>query len=329
MTTRVLWNALVLMLMVGCGVSTAEVGEDMHEDVGLEGDHDGDTASATQGVVSSTPYYRWSSRSDALAPQYEGCSPALNQLLAYLKGRWGGASLGCHNNRRVSGSTTWSSHAWGAALDYNSAGGWGTNFGPIADFLIAHSEELGINAIHDYRFVGGRGRIWKPGIGWVRSNIGGPGDWMHIEVRPSAYSDGRSVDAKLGGGVVGADGCTSAQRSAAAAYGCACVNGSPNGGWCPGTGCSAQQTSACGNYGAGCADGKCSGIFAPGYACTPLEFKNCGTYLSGCINHQCKGGRVDGTNPQGCTEQKIYDCSRYGCGCRNGQCSDGSCPIVP
>lgn len=318
-------NCLMLLLAASCGTSTADVAlDEMHDGVALEGAGDGDVASAQQGIVSGTPYYRWSSRTDATAPQYEGCSPALNQLLAYLRARWGGSSLGCHNNRRVAGSSTWSTHAWGAALDYTS-GSWDTNFGPIADFLIAHSEELGINTIHDYRHVGGRGRMWKPGIGWARSNVGGPGDWMHIEVRPDEYSDGRPVDEKLG--AVGADGCTSSQRSAAAAFGCACVNGSPNGGWCPGTGCTSQQTNACGQFGAGCADGRCSGIFAPGWACTPLEFKNCGTYLSGCINHQCRGGRVDGTNPQNCTEQRIYDCSRYGCGCKDGECSDGSCPV--
>ncbi|MBK7865047.1 MAG: hypothetical protein IPJ65_41895 [Archangiaceae bacterium] len=156
-------------------------------------------AGSASPLVSHTSYYHWGNRSDWNAPQFEHCSPALVQLLGYLQAHWGGTYLGCEGDRTVKNgsSTNMSSHAWGAALDYNS-GSWSTNYGPIASFLIAHSQELGINTIHDYRFVNGRGRMWKPNLGWVPANIGGPGIWMHIEVRPDAYFDGRSVDEKLG-----------------------------------------------------------------------------------------------------------------------------------
>ena len=326
--TRAAYALCCLLLPLGaCGVGTAEL-----EGVEAEG-----IGSVEQDVTSSTPYYEWSSRSDHAAAAYEQCSPNLVQVLDYLQRRWGGQNLGCHINRYVKGqgsSTTWSTHSWGAALDFTANGGWDTNFNQIAAFLIENSEELGINALHDYRRVAHpdgtvRGRIWKPIVGWRPSNIGSAGTWIHIEVRPGKYGDGRTVEARLTSNVVGPDGCTASRRADSAAFGCACVDGQPNGGWCPGTGCSAAQTQACAGFGAGCVDGACSGIFAPGYACTKLEFKNCGTYLSGCTNHQCLGGRVGGDDGRGCSEQMLYNCGQYGCGCKNNQCSDGSCPLIP
>jgi hypothetical protein len=327
------WNpawVLALLAFAACGNTTADITAD--ESAGDEG-----VSGSAQELESTAPYYHWSARTDPKAPQWEQCSPNLLKIEAYLLGQWGGQDLGCHYNRFVRGqgnSTVWSTHAWGAAVDYTS-GDWATNFGPIASFLIAHSEELGINAIHDYRRVSHpdgtvRGRIWKPGIGWKPSNIGAPGTWMHIEVRLAAYSDGRSVEERVGGGgqPVG-DGCNPTERNNAQAYGCACVDGAPNGGWCPGSGCSASQTQACSQFAAGCVDGACSGIFSPGYNCTRLEFKNCGTYNSGCTNHQCLAGAVGGDDGRSCSQQALHDCGQFGCGCKNDQCSDGSCPILP
>ncbi len=335
-------NCLVvgLLVLMGCGTSTADVSDTAGSVMEDEGDSASDaTQTLQQGISASTPYYHWSNRTDMFAAAYEACSPNLLKVRAYIQARWGGQDLGCHGNRYVKGqgnSKTWSSHAWGAALDI-TAGSWETNFNEIAPFLIEHSEELGINALHDYRRVlhadgTTRGRIWKPLIGWQPSNIGAPGTWIHIEVRPGNYTDARTVEERLvsgGGEELGVDGCTSSRRADAAAFGCACVDGAPNGGWCPGSGCSEAQSAACGNSGAGCVDGACNGIFAPGYACTKLEFKNCGNYLSGCTNHQCLGGAVGGDDGRSCSQQAIYDCSRYGCGCKNDQCSDGSCPIIP
>lgn len=271
--------SLAVLLSAGCGVGSAELAASHAMESEGRDDSTGETESVQQGVGSTTPYYHWSSRTDQLAPAYEACSPNLIKVQAYIQARWGGQSLGCHGNRYVKGqgnSAVWSTHAWGAALDFTANGGWATNFGPLADFLISNSEELGINALHDYRRVAHsdgtfRGRIWKPIIGWKPSNIGDSGTWIHIEVRPDKDTDGRPVEERLGGGGgggrggdVGTDGCTSVRRSQTAAYGCACVDGQPNGGWCPGTGCSAAQTQACSGFGAGCVDGRCNGIFAPG-----------------------------------------------------------------
>lgn len=320
----------VMAGLVGCGISNAEIDDLDDESSGEAG------AELEQGLQSGTPYYHWSNRNDQQSAPYEDCSPNLNQVFAFLQTHWGVSHLGCHGNRYVkgqNGAKVWSSHAWGAALDV-SAGSWDVNFNQIAPFLIEHSEELGINALHDYRRVKHpdgttRGRIWKPLIGWKPSNIGDSGTWIHIEVRPNAFADFRSVDERLVGSPVGADGCTDQRRADSAAFGCACVDGNPNGGWCPGTGCSAGQTAACAAYAAGCVDGQCRGIFAPGYACTKLEFKQCGDYLSGCTNHQCLGGAVGGDDGRSCSQESIYNCSRYGCGCKNDECSDGSCPLIP
>ena len=137
------------------------------------------------------------------------CSPALVSLGEYLIATWGGKRLGCHNDRDIIDGGAISSHAFGAALDwrYQDPGcGRRTLLDVVIPFLISNSKELGVQAIHDY--VGSR--IWRcnrandANGGWRDQPHGSQMGqswalWIHIEVNKSQWSDGRSVQEKIGG----------------------------------------------------------------------------------------------------------------------------------
>jgi len=149
---------------------------------------------------SSTPYFPWGhSGINSLVPPYETCSPNLTELYVFMNHTFGAVTLGCHNQRDIRGGGSLSTHAYGAALDVRF---------PTREILVAvcawlvnNSEELGINAIHDYLSQ----RMWTPGQSddlnrWPHANVGSVGGtWIHVEVRPGAFLDRRSVAAKLTG----------------------------------------------------------------------------------------------------------------------------------
>jgi len=152
-------------------------------------------------TVSTFPYYHWNSRSDSQVAPYNSCSPNLVSLQDYYARRWGAVSLGCHNERPVTGGSSLSSHAWGAACDPKFPDRAITV--EAMDFTIAYSAELGINTIHDYI----RQMMWKPGgVGWVSASIGSVGgQWIHVETTPAMFLDGRPVEDKLPGSQQGED----------------------------------------------------------------------------------------------------------------------------
>ena len=135
------------------------------------------------------------------------CSPALVALEEYLVAKWGGAKLGCHNDRDIREGGAISSHAFGAAVDWRYAEpgpGRRVLLNDIIPFLIANSKELGVQAIHDY--VGAR--IWRcnrandTNGGWrEQPKVGQMGQawaqWIHIEVSKAKWKDGASVDEKI------------------------------------------------------------------------------------------------------------------------------------
>lgn len=147
-------------------------------------------------VETTNPYYHWNSRSDWNQAPFNDCSPNLVQINHYLSQTFGGHSLGCHNDRVIAGSSSMSSHAWGAALDFLPDGGSAEALSSVAPFLIQWSHELSINAIHDYVHQ----LIWKPGpqTGWVHASIGSQGgQWLHIETSPSGWADARPVSDRV------------------------------------------------------------------------------------------------------------------------------------
>jgi len=149
---------------------------------------------------SSTPYFHWgTSGINSLKSPYESCSPNLIELYVFMNHNFGAQTLGCHNQRDIRGGGSLSTHAYGAALDVRFP-----NRGillAVCAWLVNNSAELGVNAIHDYASQ----KMWTPGqdddvINWPHGNIGSVGgDWIHVEVTPGAFLDGRSVAAKLTG----------------------------------------------------------------------------------------------------------------------------------
>lgn len=134
-------------------------------------------------------------------PLFNSASPNLMVLKGFLQSKYGGQNLGCYGVRAIRGGKVLSTHASGAAWDWrymNPGPGRATLLNEILPFLIDHSAELGIQAIHDYLGC----RIWQAGRGWMlqqRDAYGmGSGQWIHVEVHPDNWADNRTVEQKLG-----------------------------------------------------------------------------------------------------------------------------------
>lgn len=163
-------------------------------------------------------FFNWqSSGLDFDAPLYERCAPGLDVIEDYVLTTWGGANLGCHGDRAIVGGQSPSSHAYGAAWDWRyaapSAGAAGRWPGrdlvlvEVLPFLIGHSAELGLQAIHDYLGC----RIWRPpghsgrpadGDGWKAqqpaSQMGQSwAVWLHLELHPDAWNDTRPIPERI------------------------------------------------------------------------------------------------------------------------------------
>jgi hypothetical protein len=110
-------------------------------------------------------------------------------LNAYLLEQAGGQFLGCYNPRPIRGGTKWSTHAFGAAIDWgygerHSGPGRDIAMDVVVPWLIANHEELGVQQIHDY----GGGRYWQSFRGWVmRAPGSGLSDSLHIETNKDSW----------------------------------------------------------------------------------------------------------------------------------------------
>jgi hypothetical protein len=125
---------------------------------------------------------------------FSSASPNLQQLARYLQRVYGLRNLGIYNKRPIRGGTSWSSHAYGAALDSGYLN-QDVLEAQILPWLIEHSKKLGVQRIHHYR----KQQIWTAGKGWENKSPGEGDAWIHIEVHPDAWADARSVDEKLEG----------------------------------------------------------------------------------------------------------------------------------
>lgn len=154
----------------------------------------------------------WQTRrgDDWRRPPFESCSPNLLLIRDHLVTEHGGEYLGCHGNRDVRDGGSISSHAYGAAFDWryqNPGPGRTVLLAEIIPFLIAHSAELGIQAIHDYAGC----RIWRPpgtsgrsanGDGWrkqrKKGNMGAAWAlWIHVETHPDNFGDTTPIVTRL------------------------------------------------------------------------------------------------------------------------------------
>jgi hypothetical protein len=159
-------------------------------------------------VTFATTFHDYQAATPA-PPFPAGCSPNLMLVLLELQRRWPWMSNdGCYGKRPIRGSTSVpSTHSYGAAIDvsYPPAND-DVIASQVVGFLVGRSEELGLDAVHDYR----RCRIWRAGrtastadacsLWWKAQRpdpVTGMGQtWanhLHLETAPSRWSDSTPI----------------------------------------------------------------------------------------------------------------------------------------
>lgn len=151
-------------------------------------------------------FYNWQAGLQPGAP-YTRTSPNLTLLRAELGKRFGGTYLGGYGVRTVRAGETWSSHAFGAAIDWRIEDA--AIRGAAIAWLVEHHAALGVQAVHDY--VGSR--IWRagrypgqPASTWWRpqqpSTATGMGQpwarWLHVETDRSNWANDTPIVQRLG-----------------------------------------------------------------------------------------------------------------------------------
>ena len=134
-------------------------------------------------MTEATKFRSWQKAGEPSAA-HAAASPNLTKIAAFAKDRWGLKNLGIYNRRPIRGGTSWSSHAFGAAVDLGYTDQTVLE-AEILPWLIAHSEELGIQRIHHYRLK----QYWEAGRGWVKRSPGQGDAWIHLEVHPDRWND--------------------------------------------------------------------------------------------------------------------------------------------
>lgn len=158
-----------------------------------------------------TQFFNWSnSGMNPLSPPWNICSPNLALIRSHITIRMGGGySVGCHGDRPIRGGTLPSAHAYGSAFDWRYEPASATSLAVprkaiveyLLPWLIKHSAELHIDAIHDYY----GDRIWRAGrtpnideaytLWWKKQYGAGEGmgeswaTYLHIETHRQGWSD--------------------------------------------------------------------------------------------------------------------------------------------
>jgi hypothetical protein len=158
-------------------------------------------------MINTTVFTDWAKMPPATMQRFNRSSPNLVAIEAFCEGRWPGtkgngiwvyASSAVRSvcGRCIRGVRR--SICRGVACHSETAV-------EMIDWLIEHSAELGIQAVHDY--VGSR--IWRsarPGGkgGWLKQAKDADGmgqswgDWIHIEVTEDSWADSRPVAVRIG-----------------------------------------------------------------------------------------------------------------------------------
>ena len=156
-----------------------------------------------------TKFYNWQRAVGTDYLKFRKDSPNLTAIKDYLCKRWGGSSVGILNKRPIRGGLSPSSHTFGAALDWR----YGDTVGhrhkvenEVLPWLIDNSEELGIQAIHDYYGC----TVWRSvreegKRGWKAQPKGSEGGamgttwakWLHVETTKEFWKDARRVDERF------------------------------------------------------------------------------------------------------------------------------------
>lgn len=155
-------------------------------------------------TVNTTEFYSWQNASKSDKLRFRKASPNLLALKDYVMKRWGGVDIGLYGVRPIRGGEAMSSHAFGAAWDWRYDN---RREGQAAiRWLVKHSEELGIQAIHDYY----GGTIWRSNRpapdkgGWKPqpdSPTSGMGQawakWLHVETTKSSWGNSKRIEDRL------------------------------------------------------------------------------------------------------------------------------------
>lgn len=144
-------------------------------------------------MAEATRFKSWQKAGEP-SPAHSSASPNLQAIAKYAKDTWGLKNLGIYNRRPIRGGTSWSSHAFGAAVDLGYTD-QAVLEAEILPWLIAHSEELGIQRIHHYRLK----QYWEAGRGWVKRSPGQGDAWIHVETHPDHWHDTTTVADRLSG----------------------------------------------------------------------------------------------------------------------------------
>ena len=131
-------------------------------------------------------------------PAYNGgkASPVLTWFVKACNKRWGFTNLGIYVNRAVrnpyaKGALSVHATGWACDIGYPSTRAGRRTAVEAWEWLLAHTEELRIAEIHDYRFGEfGRGYRCSRGEGQkgvveyrnAKESAGKGGSWLHVEI---------------------------------------------------------------------------------------------------------------------------------------------------
>ena len=131
-------------------------------------------------------------------PAYNGgkSSPVLTWFVKACNKRWGFINLGIYVNRAVrnpyaKGALSTHATGWACDIGYPSTRAGRRTAVEAWEWLLAHTEELRIAEIHDYRFGEfGRGYRCSRGEGQkgvveyrnAKESAGKGGSWLHVEI---------------------------------------------------------------------------------------------------------------------------------------------------
>lgn len=146
-----------------------------------------------------TKFYDWQASGRNPGAPFNRTSPNLVQLRVELARLFGGTSLGGYYVRPIRAGQAWSSHAFGAAIDWRIDDD--TTRARAIEWLVANENVLGIQAIHDYH----GSRIWRVGRGWreqpASSSTGMGQAWakyLHLETPPDRWADATPIAQRTG-----------------------------------------------------------------------------------------------------------------------------------
>lgn len=163
----------------------------------------------------NTVHTDWQTHQPAPDPRYDHCSPNIVAIYEAMAKRWGCTDIGCYGWRPIRGGTAPSSHGFGAARDirYDHVGRYEA-LNSILPYLIDHSLELHISAIHDYvgcriwhagrtaNVADAHGAWWKAQTPHSQGGGQGMGDawatYFHVETTEAGWHDGTEVTERGG-----------------------------------------------------------------------------------------------------------------------------------